>query len=179
MRTGSSTSCRPTPLCPALHRRALGARPGFGAGGAVEPVEAGRRGRPCSEGLGGFCLLYPSFCSLEAAPIRVLNDLYVRPIPRPRLGSSADASCRRQRRQAGCARLDLSTAHTNHTHKRCTNRAAGSSTGLPLLQPQARASRPAATGSAIQGTLRRALAAPCRGIRRSRCGAHRGVRRTP
>lgn len=62
----------------------------------------------------GFCQCYPTFCSVVAAPIFVLYDLYVQPTARG-LGAAralmqsavAEASAR------GCARLDLSTAKTN------------------------------------------------------------------
>jgi ribosomal protein S18 acetylase RimI-like enzyme len=62
----------------------------------------------------GFCQLYPSFCSVEAAPIFVLYDLFVSPATR-RTGAAralmqAAAELGRLR---GKARLDLSTAHGN------------------------------------------------------------------
>lgn len=65
-------------------------------------------------GLAGFCQLYPSFCSVAAAPIRVLYDLFVAPEARGQgvaqaLMQAAEADAR----GAGCVRLDLSTAHTN------------------------------------------------------------------
>lgn len=62
----------------------------------------------------GFCQLYPSFCSVIAAPIYVLYDLFVTPEARQAgaargllAASEADA------RQRGFARLDLTTAKTN------------------------------------------------------------------
>ncbi len=63
----------------------------------------------------GFCQLYPSFCSVEAAPIYVLYDLFVAPAARG-LGAgrflllAAEDHARRQ----GRVRMDLTTAHTNH-----------------------------------------------------------------
>ena len=62
----------------------------------------------------GFCQMYPGFCSVEAAPIVTLYDLYVRPEAR-RTGAgralmlAAEAHCRAH----GVARMDLSTAHSN------------------------------------------------------------------
>ena len=62
----------------------------------------------------GFCQLYPSFCSVEAQPIYVLYDLFVRPDAR-RSGAGrtllleAEALSRRH----GKARMDLTTARTN------------------------------------------------------------------
>ncbi len=63
----------------------------------------------------GFCQLYPSFCSVEAAPIYVLYDLFVAPAARG-LGAgrflllAAEDHAHRQ----GRVRMDLTTAHTNH-----------------------------------------------------------------
>jgi ribosomal protein S18 acetylase RimI-like enzyme len=62
----------------------------------------------------GFCQLYPSFCSVAAAPILVLYDLFVAPGAR-RLGL---AKALMQAAQTygmahGVARMDLTTAHTN------------------------------------------------------------------
>ena len=62
----------------------------------------------------GFCQLYPGFCSVAAAPIYVLYDLFVIPSAR-QLGAgrmlmlAAEAHARR----SGVARMDLSTAKTN------------------------------------------------------------------
>lgn len=106
------------PADAALSRRYIAERLAQGqASVLVAPVEGvAVEGGSASEGLGGFCLLYPSFCSLEAAPIRVLNDLYVRPEYRGRgLAQALMQAAEDSARQAGCARLDLSTAHTNHT----------------------------------------------------------------
>jgi len=62
----------------------------------------------------GFVQLFPSFSSVRAAPIYILNDLFVAPAARGRgvgrllMKAAADAA-----RQAGAARLTLSTAITN------------------------------------------------------------------
>ncbi|WP_374512268.1 N-acetyltransferase family protein [Niveibacterium sp.] len=64
----------------------------------------------------GFCQLYPSFCSLVAAPIVILNDLFVLPAAR-KLGAgaallqAAEAFARAQH----FARMELTTAKTNLT----------------------------------------------------------------
>ena len=62
----------------------------------------------------GFCQLYPTFCSVEAAPIYTLYDLFVDPGARKtgagrRLLLAAEATARAH----GKARMDLTTAHTN------------------------------------------------------------------
>lgn len=69
-------------------------------------------GPPCDV---GFCQLYPTFCSVEAQPIFSLYDLYVTPAAR-RLGAGrallrAAESLALER---GVARLDLTTARSNH-----------------------------------------------------------------
>jgi ribosomal protein S18 acetylase RimI-like enzyme len=62
----------------------------------------------------GFCQLYPTFCSVEAAPIYTLYDLFVLPQAR-RTGAAtallqaADAYAA----QTGRVRMDLTTARTN------------------------------------------------------------------
>jgi len=62
----------------------------------------------------GFCQLYPTFCSVEAAPIYTLYDLFVSPQAR-RTGAArallraADAYAA----QTGRVRMDLTTARTN------------------------------------------------------------------
>ena len=62
----------------------------------------------------GFCQLYPSFCSVAAAPIYALYDLFVRPEAR-RLGAGRALLLAAERHAAanGFARLDLTTAKTN------------------------------------------------------------------
>ncbi len=62
----------------------------------------------------GFCQLYPSFCSVEAAPVMVLYDLFVGPAARGRgLAGALMHAAEAHARDAGCVRLDLSTAHDN------------------------------------------------------------------
>ncbi len=62
----------------------------------------------------GFCQLYPSFCSVLAAPIFVLYDLFVTPAARK---SGAGRALMQEAEQLalrqGKARLDLTTAKTN------------------------------------------------------------------
>lgn len=62
----------------------------------------------------GFCQLYPSFCSVAAAPIHVLYDLFVANDAR----SSGTGRALMQAAQdfaeaAGSARMDLTTARSN------------------------------------------------------------------
>lgn len=64
----------------------------------------------------GFCQLYPTFCSVEAAPIYTLYDLFVAPAARKTgagrgLLMAAEATARAH----GKVRMDLTTAHTNTT----------------------------------------------------------------
>jgi ribosomal protein S18 acetylase RimI-like enzyme len=62
----------------------------------------------------GFTQLYPSFSSASAAPILVLNDLFVRPeARRKKVGSMLLDAAARYGREAGAARLTLSTEVTN------------------------------------------------------------------
>jgi ribosomal protein S18 acetylase RimI-like enzyme len=62
----------------------------------------------------GFCQLYPSFCSVEAKPIHVLYDLFVRPeARRSGAGRALLVAAHEQAACAGIARLDLTTAKTN------------------------------------------------------------------
>ena len=66
------------------------------------------------EGFAGFCQLYPTFCSVDAAPFLVLYDLYVRPAARR--GGVARAlmlAARDEAIAAGVTRIDLQTARTN------------------------------------------------------------------
>lgn len=62
----------------------------------------------------GFCQLYPGFCSVAAAPIYTLYDLFV--TPQARRSGAGRALLRAAERHAagqGVVRLDLSTALTN------------------------------------------------------------------
>jgi ribosomal protein S18 acetylase RimI-like enzyme len=71
--------------------------------------------RPGSRALLGFCQLYPSRCSLLAAPIYILYDLFVAPPARG--GGAARAlmqAATERARQDGKARMELQTARTNH-----------------------------------------------------------------
>jgi len=66
-------------------------------------------------GLAAFTQLYPTFCSVSAAPIFVLYDLFV--APEARRGGVAKALMRAAAEYAagaGAVRLELATAKTNH-----------------------------------------------------------------
>jgi ribosomal protein S18 acetylase RimI-like enzyme len=64
----------------------------------------------------GFCQMYSSFCSVEAAPIVVLYDLFVSPAARKTGAGRALLLAAREHAQAhGFARMDLTTAKTNIT----------------------------------------------------------------
>jgi ribosomal protein S18 acetylase RimI-like enzyme len=70
----------------------------------------------CDEaGLGvGFTQLYPSFSSVRAAPIYLLNDLYVASAARGRgVGRDLLEAAAAHARAAGAIRMVLSTAHDN------------------------------------------------------------------
>ncbi|HEX5682617.1 MAG TPA: GNAT family N-acetyltransferase [Ideonella sp.] len=96
------------PSDPALARQFLAER--LERGEAIVFVAPGVDG----QGLDGFCLLYPTFCSVVARPFRWFNDLFVRPEARDRgLASALMQAAEDDSRQAGCARLDLQTAHDN------------------------------------------------------------------
>jgi ribosomal protein S18 acetylase RimI-like enzyme len=64
--------------------------------------------------LQGFCQLYPSFCSVAAAPIYALYDLYVSPSARKSgLGRSLLQAAHSIAKEHGMVRMDLTTAKTN------------------------------------------------------------------
>lgn len=64
----------------------------------------------------GFTQLFPSFSSVSAARILVLNDLFVSPKARRKnVGSMLLAAAARFGREAGAVRLTLSTEVTNTT----------------------------------------------------------------
>ncbi|CAL96325.1 GNAT family N-acetyltransferase [Azoarcus olearius] len=67
-----------------------------------------------SQGIVGFCQLYPTFCSVEAKPIYSLYDLFVRPEAR-RCGAGRALLQAAEKLAAanGKARMDLTTARTN------------------------------------------------------------------
>jgi ribosomal protein S18 acetylase RimI-like enzyme len=67
------------------------------------------------EALAGFCQLYPSFCSVLAQPIYTLYDLFVPPGHRRHgIAKALLAAAAERGRRDGMARMDLTTAHTNH-----------------------------------------------------------------
>jgi ribosomal protein S18 acetylase RimI-like enzyme len=71
--------------------------------------------RPEAAALIGFTQLYPSWCSVAAGPIMVLYDLFVAPEVRGRgVAQALMQATEAHARQAGCVRVDLSTAHANH-----------------------------------------------------------------
>lgn len=62
----------------------------------------------------GFCQLYPTFCSVLAAPIYALYDLFVKPEARQSgAGKALLLAAERHAIQNGVARMDLTTAKTN------------------------------------------------------------------
>ncbi len=62
----------------------------------------------------GFCQLYPTWCSVTAARMFVLSDLFVDPdVRRGGVGRALMRAARDFGRAAGAARLDLQTAHAN------------------------------------------------------------------
>ena len=67
-----------------------------------------------AHGLVGFCQMYPGFCSVEAAPICTLYDLFVVPEAR-RSGAGRGLLLAAEARAAadGQVRMDLTTARSN------------------------------------------------------------------
>ena len=62
----------------------------------------------------GFCQLYPTFCSVMAAPIYVLYDLFVSTTARKTgAGKMLMLAAHEHAKNKGYARLDLTTAKTN------------------------------------------------------------------
>lgn len=62
----------------------------------------------------GFCQLYPSFCSVIAAQIAVLYDLFVASgFRKSGAGRALMLAAEQHARQHGFARMDLTTAKTN------------------------------------------------------------------
>ena len=62
----------------------------------------------------GFCQLYPSFCSVEAAPIYTLYDLFVQePDRKSGAGRHLMLAAEAHARATGAVRLDLTTAKDN------------------------------------------------------------------
>ncbi len=63
----------------------------------------------------GFCQLYPTFCSVIAAPIYVLYDLFVDSTARKTgAGRLLMLAAHEHAKNNGVARLDLTTAKNNH-----------------------------------------------------------------
>lgn len=64
----------------------------------------------------GFCQLYPIFCSIEAKPMYVLSDLFVAPTARRTgTGRALLQAAERWAAAHGRVKMELTTAHTNHT----------------------------------------------------------------
>ncbi len=62
----------------------------------------------------GFCQLYPTFCSVEAAPIYTLYDLFVTQAARKSgAGRQMMLAAEDHARATGAVRLDLTTARDN------------------------------------------------------------------
>ncbi|NRF68340.1 GNAT family N-acetyltransferase [Aquincola sp. S2] len=62
----------------------------------------------------GFCQLYPTFCSISAAPVYILSDLFVMPDARKTgTGRQLLLAAERQAHTDGMVRMDLTTARTN------------------------------------------------------------------
>jgi len=62
----------------------------------------------------GFCQLYPTFCSVAAAPIYTLYDLFVTPVVRQSgAGKALMIFAHQYAASQGMARMDLTTAKTN------------------------------------------------------------------
>jgi ribosomal protein S18 acetylase RimI-like enzyme len=62
----------------------------------------------------GFCQLYPTWCSVAAARVFVLYDLFVdEGVRRSGVGRALMEAAQAFGRAAGAVRLDLSTAHAN------------------------------------------------------------------
>lgn len=65
-------------------------------------------------GIVGFCQLYPTFCSVAAAPMLVLYDLFVDPAARRSgAGQALIAAAERHAVEHGYARMELQTARDN------------------------------------------------------------------
>ncbi len=62
----------------------------------------------------GFCQIYPTFCSVAAAPIFILYDLYVAATARRSgIARALLEAARNEAVAAGVERMDLQTARTN------------------------------------------------------------------
>jgi ribosomal protein S18 acetylase RimI-like enzyme len=95
------------PSDPALARRFIAQR--LERGESVVFVAAS-----AANGLAGFCQLYPTWCSVTAAPIFVLSDLFVAEgARRGGVGRALMLAAQAHALRSGMARLDLTTARTN------------------------------------------------------------------
>ena len=87
-------------------------------GSVAEENQQASQQKPGSNLAMGFTQLYPALCSVDLVPYYVLYDLFVLPAARNHgvatalMTAAADFA-----REAGAARLDLETAHTNQTAK--------------------------------------------------------------
>jgi len=82
----------------------------------AEDTEATATSTTTPSGPLGFCQLYPSFCSVEIAPIFVLYDLFVTPAARGAgAGKALLLAAHDHATAQGARRLDLTTAKTNRT----------------------------------------------------------------
>ncbi|WP_341706811.1 GNAT family N-acetyltransferase [Halopseudomonas sp.] len=69
--------------------------------------------------LAGFCQLYPSFCSVDAAPICILYDLFVAAEYRQQgIAGALLAAAQQQARELGAVRMELATAISNTSAQR-------------------------------------------------------------
>ena len=67
-----------------------------------------------AHGPAGFCLLYPTFCSVAAAPVFTLSDLFVAEhARRAGTGRALMLAAQAYARESGAARVDLETARSN------------------------------------------------------------------
>ena len=72
-----------------------------------------------SDALLGFTQTYPTLCSVSAAPIAILYDLFVAGHARRRgVGRTLLEAARRHAEQSGAARMELATAAANHGAQR-------------------------------------------------------------
>ncbi|GGF18806.1 GNAT family N-acetyltransferase [Subtercola lobariae] len=85
------------------------------AGGfALADGDVAGRGQAASGQAVGFCQLYPSYCSLDLAPIFVLYDLFVdSSARRSGVARSLLAAAAAHGVEVGASRLELSTANDN------------------------------------------------------------------
>lgn len=67
----------------------------------------------------GFTQLYPTLCSVSAAPIQILYDLFVAEHARRRgIGRALLEAARQHAERSGAVRMELATATTNHSAQR-------------------------------------------------------------